>query len=417
MKVLFVATTFPIPPHAGASVALLETLKSIEDLCELHLLVPISEENSEADMARLQQIVPHTLVHFYKARGPHLAPLQKYTAAARSALSGGSYHATIWTDQNLRQATSDLTSLRHFDIVHCEWLYPAVSLRTLNLPLVVRTLDLHAALMNEGLEHVSQNMSALRKTFWKVETERFRQFELNVLNHTLLTIAVSSEDEAMLRREGLANVVVIPPPMTLPERTNSASHNGSCVALFLCALHLDINREAAFIFMDEIWPKLSEQVRSRVQVIFAGGRPADELRRKAEECGVQVQAPLPDEQARILYDNCDIFLSPVTTGTGIKTKALEAMANAKPMVGFPNSFRGIHLESGKHALVANSNDEFAVMFEQLVWDSALRKQVGEAARGFIHSHFNPQTLGHQLLDTYASVSGFGQRRAAAGQRH
>ena len=74
MKVLFVATTFPVPPHAGAKVALLETLRSIEELCELHVLLPRTEDNSEDDVAVLRQNIPQTRIHFYgnQSRTPPL---------------------------------------------------------------------------------------------------------------------------------------------------------------------------------------------------------------------------------------------------------------------------------------------------------------------------------------------------------
>ena len=157
-----------------------------------------------------------------------------------------------------------------------------------------------------------------------------------------------------------------------------------------------------------------------MKVIFAGGRPDEEARRRAAECGIQVHAPLSDDEARQLYAEADLFISPIKTGTGIKTKTQEAMANAKPMIGFPNSFRGVPAENGKHAFIVNSNEEFARQFESLIADPELRRRVGESARDFIEVNFNPQTLGQQLINAYAeAVSGAQQRRADAwpAQQH
>ena len=152
MKVLFVVTSFPIPPHAGASVALLETLRSIEALCELHLLVPQPDPVSEDNIAELRRRVPHTMVHFYQPRSAQPARLEKYTTAALTTFSGRSYHAALWMDKNLRQAVWRLQTQHRFDIVHCEWLYAAIALKGLDLPVVVRTLDLHSVIMRDGLE-------------------------------------------------------------------------------------------------------------------------------------------------------------------------------------------------------------------------------------------------------------------------
>src|SRR3989442_5698451 len=179
MKVLFVATTFPLPPHAGAKVALLETLRSIEDLCELHLVVPQPDADAAALTASLHQIIPRTRVHYYQPRAHQPARFEKYTVAALTAVSGRSYHAAIWMDTNLRQRVSELWSMHRFDVVHCEWLYPAISLKGLNLPVVVRTLDLHSTLMQNGLAELPDS-KRLRKSLWRLEAERFRRFEIGI---------------------------------------------------------------------------------------------------------------------------------------------------------------------------------------------------------------------------------------------
>lgn len=416
MKVLFVATTFPVPPHAGAKVALLETLRSIEDLCELHLLLPRTDDNSEEDVAALRQMIPQSQVHFYQPRAEQPATLERYAIAARSAFSRNSYHASIWMDQKLREAAAALSRQYQFDIVHCEWLYPAIALQGMNLPLVVRTLDLHFVIMKDGVEEMPDEKK-LRKTLWRVEAERFRQFEVSVFNNALLTVTVSAEDQEVLRREGVSRLVRIPPPMTVPERLLSAPEDKKgCTALFLCMLHAMVNRESSFIFTDEIWPMVSEDVRAQVKVVFAGGKPDEDARQRAEECGIRIEAPLSDEQARKLYAEADIFLSPIKTGTGIKTKTLEAMANGKPIIGFRNSFRGVPVENGKHALIADSNEEFARLFEKLVTEPALRQRLGEAARDFISEKFNPKSLGPQLIAAYSSAAELAPGKVAARLR-
>ncbi|HYY42713.1 MAG TPA: glycosyltransferase, partial [Pyrinomonadaceae bacterium] len=235
MKVLFVTTTFPLPPHAGAKVALLETLRSIEDLCELHLLVPSPDADGAKLAAALQQMLPRTNVHFYQARAQQPARLEKYTVAALTAFSGRSYHAAIWMDKNLRQRAAELAGAHRFDVVHCEWLYPAIALKGLPLPMVVRTLDLHSTLMRDGLAELPDS-KRLRKSLWRLEAERFRRFEIGVLNDALVTISVSREDEEVLRREGVKRIVMIPPPMALPPPAPPRADADVCHALFLCML-------------------------------------------------------------------------------------------------------------------------------------------------------------------------------------
>ncbi|HEX8180974.1 MAG TPA: glycosyltransferase family 4 protein [Pyrinomonadaceae bacterium] len=417
MKVLFITTSFPLPPHAGAKVALLETLGSIESLCELHLLVPTPDADAAPLAAALQARLSRTTVHYYQPQAALRSALDKYKTAALTTLPGRSYYAAFWMDKNLRQATLDLWQRHKFDVVHSEWLHPAIALKGLNLPVVVRTLDLHFAILRDRAEVEVAAHKKLRKAYWRWEAKRFRQFEVGLLNEALATITVSPEDEQALSREGVTNLVRIPPPVALPPLApRPAQPDERCHALFLCMLHAYVNRESSFLFTDEIWPQVSAEARARVSVIFAGGQPDEGARRRAAECGIEIISSPSDAEARRLYAEADIFLSPIKTGTGIKTKTLEAMSNAKPIIGFPNSFRGVPAQNGRDAVIVETNEEFARQFERLIADAAWRRQIGTSARAFIATHFDPETLGRRLIDVYAEATSRRQSRRKASAR-
>jgi glycosyltransferase involved in cell wall biosynthesis len=105
-----------------------------------------------------------------------------------------------------------------------------------------------------------------------------------------------------------------------------------------------------------------------------------------------------------LFADADIFLSPVAPATGIKIKTLEAMAHAKPIIGFAGAFRGVPVKHGVHALVANSPEEFACLFEGLTFDTARQREIGAAAREFVRMNFDPATLAARLLSVYTQTA-------------
>jgi glycosyltransferase involved in cell wall biosynthesis len=163
------------------------------------------------------------------------------------------------------------------------------------------------------------------------------------------------------------------------------------------------NREAFFLFADEVWPLVREETKCRARVIFAGGFADEDIRHRAAACGIEIRAPLSDAVAASLFAEADLFLSPVQSGTGIKIKTLEAMAYGKPMIGFPCTFRGVPVERGVQAMIANTPADFAHMFEQLIGDEPRRRAIGLAARDFIRQHFDPAILGRRLANVYASI--------------
>jgi glycosyltransferase involved in cell wall biosynthesis len=414
MKPLFIARWFPVPANSGGAIATLETLRSIHSLCELHLLTPPPENDRIANEASLKALLPGIVVHYYKSQSAPASRLKMYTTALKGMLTGESYWKVLWLNRNLRSTVQRLIRQEQFDVVHCEWLQLALSLTGLDLPLIIRSLDVHFVLMNDWAE--SLPFGKLRKSFWRLQVKRFRRFEAATLSAAPAVVALSSEDEAILRDEGVLNIVVIPPPRSVEPESPPRELDGACLALFIGRLEMPVNREAFFLFADEVWSQVREEYRMSIRIIFAGGFPDKEVRRRALECGIEIHAPLSATDAEWLFKEADIFLSPLKSGTGIKVKTLEAMAHGKPVLGFRGAYRGINVENNKHALIVDSTEDFARSLERLATDADLRHAIALSARQFIHAHFDSAALGIRLLNVYSEVAQNYATQAPIGDR-
>ena len=414
LKVLFVIPSFPLPAHSGGAIATFETLRSVAGRCNLHVLTPSPQTNPELNLVALTDALPGVTVHSYEARDQQLPKFEMYTTAALTTVTGKPYWALSWRNRDLRLAVQRLCSQYHFDVVHAEWLQTAVSIWDLRIPLLIRTLDVHFLGMLDWSKSIAPS-DKLRRAFWQRQAERFRRFEAHVLSRASLVVCLSKEDEAALREQGVTNIETIPPPRALaPDRaTTRRESKERCVALFVGRLDMPVNREAFFLFVDQIWPTIPERLKARCSVIFAGGFPDQELRTRAATDAIELRAPLSDSQANELFDRADLFFSPVQSGTGIKIKTIEALAQGKAMVGFINAFRGVPVTSGCEALVADSASEFATMMEQLVANPTLREELGKNAQRLIQTNFDPAVLGTRLLEVYEQVTNNARTRNQA----
>jgi glycosyltransferase involved in cell wall biosynthesis len=409
MKVLFIAPLFPIPAHSGSAIATLETLRSLHSRCQLDVLVPSMQSGHPYDPGVLKSVLPGVAVYSYASRKVQPSRIEMYTTAARTAFTRQSYWALNWINPDLRAVVRRLTRQQRYDVVHCDWLETVVSLRGSDLPLLIRTHDVHFIVMTEWAERLPQE-DRVRKSFWRTQAQRFRLFETRTLNSVTAVVTLSSEDEAILRAEGVSNVVTIPPPREVEPATSLVLSRQPLKALFTGRLEMAVNREAFFQFADEIWPQVKPEWAKRVTPIFAGGFPDDQLRRHASECGIEIHAPLDDAEARRLFAEAAIYLSPVVSGTGIKIKTLDAMAHGKSVIGLPGAFRGIPAENGVHAVIANSPKEFARLFEELISNPARQREIGAAAREFIRINFDPASLADRLLQVYVQTAESYQQR-------
>jgi glycosyltransferase involved in cell wall biosynthesis len=278
-----------------------------------------------------------------------------------------------------------------------------VAIAGLPLPTLIRTVDVHFVGLQESLANGPVG-GALQRWFWRSEIGRLRRFEIGFLRAAKAPVTISVDDEHLLRRNGVEHIRTIPPPMPLPPAPAiDRTPGGARHVLFVGRLDLSVNRQALFAFVDEIWPRVDPGCRDRVRVVFAGGVPDREVFQRAGKAGISVRPSPSSAELKSLFNRADVILGPVTTGTGIKIKTLEAMAYGKAVVGFPNAFRGIPAKHDRHALIARSAGEFVELFELAISDHVLRRRLGEAARSLVGTSFNPSKLGARLIEAYANV--------------
>ncbi|MGH9143413.1 MAG: hypothetical protein ACRD2I_19935, partial [Vicinamibacterales bacterium] len=214
-----------------------------------------------------------------------------YTDAVIATATGQSYWTVAWRNRELRAAVERLHAEESFDAVHCEWLQPAIALRGLDLPMVIRTLDVHFVDMETWAARLPAR-ARLRKRYWQAQAKRFRAVEAGTLSAAKRVVTLSNEDEIVLRNCGVQNIVTIPPPRAI--EAVEINQAGTPLALFVGRLDMAPNREAFFLFADEVWPLIREESKSRVRVVFAGGIADDDIRARAAACGIEVHAPLSD---------------------------------------------------------------------------------------------------------------------------
>lgn len=82
-----------------------------------------------------------------------------------------------------------------------------------------------------------------------------------------------------------------------------------------------------------------------------------------------------------------VFLSPIAYGTGVKTKIVEAMAMAMPVVTNSVGIEGIHAKVGKDIIVSDDFAEIAKEVDDLLNNVDRRNEIGNNARKFAENTF------------------------------
>ncbi len=111
--------------------------------------------------------------------------------------------------------------------------------------------------------------------------------------------------------------------------------------------------------------------------------------------GVKVTGQVAD--VRPYYAKSKVAVAPFRYGGGTKLKMLEAMALGVPVVGTPIGCQGIKSISGKHLLVEEAEEEFALSVVNLLKGDVLWKSIVVAARRLMEQRYSWQKILERVI--------------------
>ena len=152
---------------------------------------------------------------------------------------------------------------------------------------------------------------------------------------------------------------------------------------FLGAMSVAHNENAARHFIGKILPHVLKKVPDAVFMIIGGG--ASEELQQLESEHVHFTGRVND--VRDYLEQCKAFVCPMTFGSGIKTKNLEAMAMGIPVVTSTIGAKNINAVNGHDWIIADQDDDFANAIVELLIDDKKREYIGKNGSTYIAHNF------------------------------
>ena len=91
---------------------------------------------------------------------------------------------------------------------------------------------------------------------------------------------------------------------------------------------------------------------------------------------------------RVTLKECELFVSPIMFGSGIKTKILEAMALGLPVVTNELGAEGIDAKHGKDIIVCDKIEDIVEKLNNLYADKDLLAQISESAKKLMKDKYD-----------------------------
>jgi glycosyltransferase involved in cell wall biosynthesis len=396
MKILFLSNRGLLPIKDGHTRRSYNILKGLAERNQVYFL-SLYETEEEIDPRNIRELGSFcSNVEFHPAP-PKKIGLPMLTRLIRSLFSTDPY--TIWRHYSkpFLKRVKELISCGEFDLVHCDILPVAYTVRNRNG--IFRSITDHDVSYLKCLRIGQGSKNLFLKVFLLFESLKLKRLESEIFRQVDLGITVSEVDREILQElcpEGKFFVVEngVDTRKFIPDESQIESNT----LLWIGGFNQLPNREGIYYFLEEVYPEIKERMPD-VKLEIIGGGVTERLRRMANtDASINllgyVEDPLPHIQ------RASVFIVPILSGSGTRLKLLEAMATGKAIVTTSIGCEGIDGTDGTHFIVADTAKEFARAIIKIINDTSLRTRLGKSARELTEKTYDWRIITEKLEQIY-----------------
>ena len=205
--------------------------------------------------------------------------------------------------------------------------------------------------------------------------------------------SLSSSLRSLHETESLAartqrRVFCMPVTVPVPKHSTDGLSRRPISAVFTGGLTYQPNLDALRAYIEKVLPAFARLNVKPPRLSIIGTCP-EPLKGGLEHPTIRFLGYIPDVNAELKRHQ--VFFAPIVSGTGIKTKVLEAMACGLPVVALPDAVTGLAAEPMRHCLVAEGPEEFVQCYLRLEKDPGFAERVGLAGRELVVQSYSIDT--------------------------
>jgi glycosyltransferase involved in cell wall biosynthesis len=304
-------------------------------------------------------------------------------------------------------AIADRLGRRRYDLVHFfggVQVYEFRELVRAKVPNVIVPYDSYSRQLDIAQASAAGLLDRVR--LW-ARLPMARRYESLIFRGFGRVVLVTEGDEAHLKRlaPGLPTAV-IPNGVDGEHFKPGPRAEPSATLAFVGHLGYPPNLHAAMSLVTEVLPRVRMQV-PQAGALIVGSQPAPRLTAHA---GPEIEITGWVDDIRPYLGRAACFVSPLTSGSGMRNKILEAMAMGVPVVATRLSCEGIEVVDGEHVLLGRTPADLAAAAVRLLRDEELRRRIGEGGRRLVLERYTWEGVAERYEAEYAAVISEHSRR-------
>lgn len=404
MNILQLCNKPPYPPLEGGSIAMNNIAQGLINEGHNVKIIAVNSYKNNISLDKIPDAYKKTtqieLVDVDLRVLPHKAFFNLFTTK--------SYHVERFISEAFKAKLIEVLTHNSFDIVQIETVYLAPYIPTIQAfskaKIVIRSHNIEHRIWKRLADNCP---SFLKKWYLNHLAKTLKLYELNALNTADGIITISKPDMDYFMQNGCRKPIKVISFGISQEKIKTINPKESDMTEstfnigYIGAMNWFPNIEGVKWFFDEVWNKA---FLSQTKIHFhLAGRAISKDFYEFASANVTIHGEVED--AYQFINNCDIMITPLFSGSGIRIKIVESMLLGKPVITTTIGAEGINYRDKHDIIIANSADGFTDAIKLLVKDSDLRKIIGVNAHELIHLEHNTALITPRLVEFYKSLIG------------
>jgi glycosyltransferase involved in cell wall biosynthesis len=316
--------------------------------------------------------------------------------------SSESYNISRFNEKLFHKKIRQVLEETTYDIIQLESLFMAPYLETIRkyskAKVVLRTHNVEF-LIWERLAGTETGI--LRKWYLNLLARKLKNYETSVLNNFDGVIALTAEDEKLLR---ISDCRV--PLLVSPIGLDAANYQQEPVSQFEPYLfHLGSmdwlpNIEAVDWFLQNVFPELKTRLTG--YKVFLAGKNMGDVYLKNADPNLIVSGRVDDSKA--FMKGKPIMIVPLLSGGGMRVKIIEGLALGKAIISTSIGAEGIQYSNGKDILIADTPEKFCDAIIKCLSDPGFCKSLGANARVLFEEVYENGVIGNKVIRFYSDLN-------------
>ena len=391
MKILFLTSRIPYPPHRGDKLKIWNLMKELSARHSITLITFVASRRELQWEKHLSEVCE-------EVRFVHLPVWRSVLNCVAASWRQVPFQVAYYSSSRMDKLVREVLMQSKPDVVHTHLIRMAQYTHAMSDRPRVLDLTDAVSLYLERILQVQKNPIA--RVAIKAELKRMTKYE-RILEDFNIALVCSQVDKSRLLQSA-------------PKSRIGLMHNGVDLNHFVQRNSLQTdeariiftgnmsyypNRDAARYFAETIFPLVRKRI-PEARLWIVGQNPPRKI--NALSAGnITVTGFVEDIAAE--YLKSAVAVSPVRFGAGTLNKVLEPLALGVPVVTTSIGIQGLNLEENKEVFVADDPVKFAESVIRLLQDPVLRRESGHRAMQSIRSRFGWNKIALDLERTYQEI--------------